>query len=312
VNVERVFARGVKRTPAELLARRLDVAATHPDVKARLQAHRVGAVLLPDSCDLASFEPERGDQGQTPTCFAHSTGWATATAFAAAGAALGWVPSPRVIAQVATALDRATATPVDAPLPTEDDEGGTIATVVQALSQIGVQPMRAPTPDGRYSDVWCDADTGGTPPGNLNDEPKVSDLVASGQRLIVGPYGVDPTTSTASDTLAACLVSGIPIVVTFYCSTAFQLLQAGQVAGAPATSLPGGGHATYLSGYQPLTAAQAAALGLPAGSRAFWLSNSWGTGWANGGRVLVSAPFIANLWEAWPWDVARLAAKGSR
>ena len=262
--------KGARRSSATALAARLDV-TRHVGVSAAL------ATALPASFDLLPRIPSVADQGSTPCCFAHSTAWATAVAF---NGAL-YVPSPKLIAAGATAIDRGT-TGVATPL---DDEGGTIESVNAFCAQFGVMPM-GPSVEGRNSDVSF---------GNMNDEINMADLNAAGQRILTGQYGVDPAGANVSDTLAAALVAGLPIVTTFFCDSAFEALGGDMVAAAPDMSDPnGGGHAVYLSGYEEQN-----------GERVFWLSNSWGTSWCQGGRCLVSLAWLAKVWELWPWAVAK-------
>lgn len=275
-------ARGVKRTGPATLAARTHV-SQHAAVSSRLAAHRAGAVVLPTSYQIKGIALL--EQGRTPTCFAHAPAYATAIAWPA----LGFVPSPKLTAAGATALDRgAGGTPAKL-----DDEGGTIESVNAFLSQFGAEPMGSAV-DGRNSDVSL---------GNMNDEINLADLNAASQRVLTGQYGVDPSEGDISDTLAACLASDLPIVTTFYADSAFENLQAGQVAGAPDTSDANGGpHAVVLSGYSQ-----------QGGERVFLLDNWWniaseGEVWCDGGTCLVGVPWVSAAYELWPWAVAKVSA----
>ena len=271
------FGRGLKRSAPHKLSRRVAL-AEHPVVRSLL-------ANLPASVDLAKFQPAILDQGPTGSCTAHSTASAVATAFAAAGHPLAFVPSPREIYATTRALERAASTPAGATLGYLTDGGAELGDVFTALSQFGVCPIEAPTSDGRLSDVE---------PSNVNSEPGFIQLEQAALRPVVGPYGLDPTSSSASDTIAAALAAGIPVAIAAFVDTAFENLQPGHVAGAPNQADPqGGGHAIYLSGYQTQ----------PDGSRAFILTNSWGVGWCNAGRCLVGPAWLAAAWEAWPVSV---------
>lgn len=269
---------GLKRSAPHKLAARVSL-AEHPVVRAAL-----AATSLPDSVDLAAFEPPVFDQGQTGSCTAHATTAGVATSFSAGGKPLGFVPSMDLLYKATRAYERALATPVGSPLPALRDSGAELADVYTVLGRYGVKAMaEALTSDGRFSD--CEVAT-------VNDEPDVSALIASGQKLVVGPYGVDPSTANVSDVLAAAIVAKIPLGTAEFVDTAFEQLQAGQVAGAPNQSDPnGGGHATLLTGYRPN----------PSGvGRQFKLRNSWGASWCDEGYVWVSPAWLAAVWELHP------------
>lgn len=76
----------------------------------------------------------------------------------------------------------------------------------------------------------------------------------------------------------------------FFVDSAFFALTPGQVAPPPDQSDPrGGGHAVYLSGYSTDAT----------GARTFVLTNSWGAGWCDQGRCLVSEAWLEAAWELW-------------
>jgi len=270
-------AKGVRRSSPEALAARLDL-AQHERVSSLLTLHRSGVAPLPASFRIPG--PPLLEQGSTPTCFAHATAYATALAFAGKL----FMPSPKLIAAGATAIDRGT-TGVATPL---DDDGGTIESVNAFMAQFGVEPME-PSVEGRNSDVSL---------GNMNDEINMADLNAAGQRIIVGQYGIDPTAADVGDVVCAALVAGIPIVDTFFCDSAFENMGGDMIAQAPDMSDPqGGGHATVLGGYDTI-----------GGVRLPLLLNWWGADWCEAGTCHVSAAWLAKTWELWGWDVAKVTA----
>lgn len=271
------FGKGLKRSHPNKLAARVPL-AQHPRVAMLL------STMLPPSASLAADLPPVFDQGSTGSCTWHSTPGALVTVYAAADKPLGFIPSMREGYATTRAYERALTTPLGTNLPALTDSGAEIADVITCLAHYGVEPM-GPDDGGRLSDIG---------PDNVNAEPDLGGLEISGQKLIVGPYLVDPTSSTASDTLAAAIVVGIPIVIGFFCDTAFENLQAGQVAGAPDQNDPnGGGHAVFLYGYSGT-----------AGSRIFNLRNSWGTSFCDRGDCLVSEAWLNAAWEAFPMVVS--------
>jgi hypothetical protein len=286
----RPYKTGARRSHPDKLARATP-AHLHPRIKARLKA---GTATLPTSVDLGQYWPSILDQNSTGSCTAHAIACCLTTALAAAGKPLGFVPSPLCTYAATRSLERAAAAPAGSPLPVLTDSGAELADVMTAIAQNGVRPMKAPSPQGFNTDI----DT-----SNVLNESDGYGLEVAAQALITGPYSVDLTQPNFPDVLAAALAENIPIDIAFECDDAFQALSNGGVAVAPVDAPDDGGHSVALTGYQPLTAAQAASVGVAAGTRAFLLTNSWGTGWASSGRVLCAPSFIAALWEAWPTAV---------
>ena len=281
------FFKGAKKSQPHKLASK-KAGASHPVIAVML-----AAASIPASCDLAPYEPARLDQGQSGSCTAHSFSGSTSTACRKAGIVLGFEPSPRETYATTRGIERAAATPAGTPLPALTDSGAEPADVFTAGSTFGTSPMLGPTPDGRNSDIWTAADTTAQPE-NVNNEPDGNQLQTAGTSIVTGEYAIDPTAANVSDVVAAAIASGFPVYVAFFCDSAFEQLQVGQIAQPPNTNDPnGGGHAVYLSGYT--TNAD--------GTRTFILSNSWGTGWCDNGRCLVSEAWLKATWELYVMDV---------
>jgi Papain family cysteine protease len=277
----RLFKTGAKRSHPDKLAAATP-AHEHPLIKARLAAHVSGASPLPDSVDLGGFWPSILDQNETGSCTAHAISCALYTTLAAQGKPLGFIPSPKAIYAAVRALEARNLLTQSPAILT--DSGANLSDIMTILSTTGVKPMVAPSPGGFNSDV----DT-----SNVNDEPQLQDLEASGQKLISGPYSVDMSASNLSDVLASSLASNMAIDNCFNCDDAFQALQSGQTAQAPVDAPDDGGHSTALTGYVTI-----------GGVRYFWLTNSWSKNWATGGRVLLSPGFVSAIWECWPISVS--------
>src|SRR5512135_1068853 len=280
------YAKGAKRShPLKVASKK--AAALHPKVAALL------AAAIPAASDLASFEPPRLDQGQTGSCTAHALSGSVSTACRKAGVQIGFETSPREMYAATRGLERANATPVGQPLPLLTDSGAEPADVFTACATFGIAPMQGPTPDGRNSDIWSDQDTSSAPP-NVNNEVDANQLQQAGTTLVTGEYAIDPTAPNVSDVAAAAIAAGFPIYVAAFVDTAFEDLQPGQVAQPANENDPnGGGHAIFLSGYKTN----------PDGSRTFILTNSWGTGWCDNGRCLVSEAWLKACWELYVMDV---------
>ncbi len=299
---------GAKQSDAHKLERLVDL-LHHPAIRAAFEARKSGNVLLPDSVDLSShgpitFSPDTDgilDQGGEGDCEPSSGSACMVTAASAQGSPLPFMPSVLTPYAGARAEERALATPVGQPVPTMRQYGDTglqTADLVNFYAKYGVTDrlltpglVNGLTPDGRFHDVWSASDTGNPALDNVSDEPNMQTLIASGRRLVLGPYSIDLTKGNASDVLAAALAANIPVQMAFFCDQAFQRLQAGQVAAAPNLGdTTGGGHAVFINGYRML-----------AGSRVFVLVNSWSKGWCAGGTTLVGDAWLGGAWEAWPY-----------
>jgi hypothetical protein len=281
------YGKGARKSHPDKLANK-KAAASHPVIAAAL-----AAATIPASADLGPNEPTRLDQGQSGSCTAHSFSGSCSTACRQAGAPLPFEPSPRELYSTTRGIERAIQTVGSNTLAPLTDSGAELADVVNAGSSFGVSPMLGPTPDGRNSDIWTAADTTAQPE-NVNAEPDSDQLEAAGTTLVTGEYMIDPTAPNVSDLAAAALAAGYPIYTGFYVDSAFENLQPGQVAPAPNQNDPnGGGHAVFLSGYTTN----------PDGTRTFILTNSWGLGWCDQGRCLVSEAWLKACWELYVMDV---------
>lgn len=281
------YSKGANRShPSKLANKKL--ASSHPVI-----ANVLAAAAIPASVDLSQWEPTRLDQGQSGSCTAHSFSGASSTACRKAGAPIEFEPSPRETYATTRGIERAMIAPIAGPLPALVDSGAEPADVFTAGIQFGICPMQGPTPDGRNSDIWTDQDTS-SKPANVNNEPDGNQLQQAGTTLITGEFMVDPNATNVSDQVAAALASGYPVYTAFFCDSAFEQLQPGQIAHAPNQNDPnGGGHATYLSGYTTN----------PDGTRTFILTNSWGTSWCDNGRCLVSEAWLKACWELYVMEV---------
>jgi hypothetical protein len=282
-------------------------ASEHPHVGARLAAHGSGAAPLSPEADKLPTAI-RLNQGQSSSCTWGSSSRAAAITCESVGAPLGWIPSQRVGYAATRAEERAK---IGALGPLEDG-GADLEDIFLVMATEGVEPMKcATTPDGRAYDIWTDADTGGSPPGNVNDELDPVDLEASMRMRIlvdVRPHTISPSDSSRSDKMAAALdgAPAVAILVAAFVDSAFENLRAGQIARAPNLSDPrGGGHALHVTAYRPDPARP--------GKRQFRVENSWGE-WCEpamtradgvvipGGYVWASEEWCAALWAIYVFD----------
>jgi hypothetical protein len=178
---------------------------------------RFGATTISQT-SLQSFQAPLIDQGQTGHCGGAGTAQIVYVAMGAAGSPLSFVPSPRSIYALARILARQD---VSQGL---TDSGVMPFYLLQVLSGYGIEPINAPTPDGRYDDVWGPVDIAGLPLAkpNVNDEPSLLDLETSGLKLLTGQYRVDETGAGATGLIASALTALIPAGIGIFVDSNFQ------------------------------------------------------------------------------------------
>jgi hypothetical protein len=158
---------GHRRTPFHRLAARLGFAAA----------------MLASSVSLEPHAPPVMDQGAgehgTGSCTGHAASCASVTSCAAAGRPLPFVPSPAEGYRNGRAIDRDPSIPLEQQRLTDD--GAQPNQVWRGYSEFGVTAIKAPTPDGRYSDA---------DPSTINDEPELGDLEDEALTLLVNEYGI--------------------------------------------------------------------------------------------------------------------------
>lgn len=293
------FVLAARRSHPDKLAK-TQPAHTHPEIAPRITAAAfalASAVMV-----LVAFVCARLNQGQSGACTAHSFVAALATRLGFVSQELQTiVDSPKEVYATARAWERAAGTPLGA-LPPLTDEGAELADVIASVAVFGVTPMVGQTPDGRRSDVWTTADVAGipnAPPANVNDEPDGAQLENAAGDPLSGAYTIALSLPSAVQTAVASLQSGYTLYFGFFCDSAFQALQFGEIAQAPNTNDPnGGGHAVFLAAARPSPTVP--------GTVEFLLVNSW-DGWAgaiaqNDGMVWVSQAFFLAGWECWVVD----------
>jgi len=242
------------------------------------------------------------NQGGSGSCTAHGFVGSLNTRCKYAKQEPSFLGSPREVYSCTRAYERSAAAP-NGPITELTDSGAELADVIASSGVFGISPIvNPPTPDGRESDIWSDVDLSGLPnppPANVNAEPDGKQLESASSDPLSGAYTVNLQAANAVAVGVAALAAGLPLYVGFFCDTAFQNLQFGQVAQVPNTSDPnGGGHAVYLIDSRPSPTVP--------GTTEFLLRSSWGE-WAGGmaandGMVWVSEAFYLAMWEAWVID----------
>ena len=251
-----------------------------PDGYKRAPFHRLAARMgadgapPPGGSSLREFTPAgRGfgvlNQGPTSGCSMHSVGCAAFTTFAASGAPLPWVPSPKAGYRNGRLIDLA-------PNPdgsyTLADDGAEPNMVFRAANEFGIEPMRGPTSDGRNSD--CE-------PATINDPPNLGDIETEAKSLIVGQYGIYSHGAQRILELRAALARR-PVCIALDASSDLFNNYAGGVLPALGTGLD---HYVLLIGAKPL----------PSGLWIFEGLNSWSETWGEGGFFWLSEDAVQQL-----------------
>lgn len=227
--------------------------------------------------DLRPSAPDVFDQGQTGACEGHMHACCAATAFAAAGSPLPFVPSPAELYRNGRAVDRIPR--IDGTFDPLVDEGAYTSSVTRAMQTFGVRAMGPMAPDGRYSDA---------DPSNINDEPGLLDVeeelphVPIGERAIADCSTGRSVEAVMAD-IRAALASKMPVGFGTFVDSAFMNWTPGDGPfGACDLHDPnGGGHAISI---------------LAANSDGtFIVRNSWSRDWGASGDIYVTSAFLQQI-----------------
>lgn len=234
-------------------------------------AHLAALASPPLHASVEAFAPPVMDQGPDGSCVGHATACACTTAPAAAGHPLGFVCSPGNNYKLARCVTRAGgATPLT-------DDGAMPADAMIGVSRWGVEPIAAPTSDGRYSD--CE-------PANVNVEPDLIELEEDAKTLLVEEHQITSNGHQRAIDVALALQAGMPVCVGFFVDTAFENWKAGDAPyGAPVNpeDSEGGGHYTCVL-----------AATLTNGLYVFTVRNSWSASWGANGNFLATEEWLTN------------------
>ena len=209
------------------------------------------------------------------------------------GNPLGFVPSPYTTYTVTRSLERSSSS---VPL---TDSGAMPSDVMTAVSRYGVRPIQAPTPDGRFSDIWSASDVSGVPnapPPNVNSDVDFMDLEQAGQKLVVGEYRIDEVSSDVVTLVRQCLAVGkAPVGIGIFVDS--QVMNFGPHSapvGPPNTNDPnGGGHWICIVGYRLASD----------GTYDWEVCNSWGTGYGDAGHFWAKQEWIKSASDLYGWTV---------
>ena len=256
--------------------------------------HLLGAApTYPPASSTSQHAPPVLDQGPTSSCGGHGSCVGVATALAAKGFPLPFVPSPKGIYDDAREVGRATLP--DGSLAPLTDDGIDPATLLQSLALNGVRPIQAPTSDGRYSD--CE-------PSTINVPETVAEDEIAQQDLLVGEYMIDPRDAAFPGLLAACIAKGVPVGMGIPATGAFESWGDSYTPGKAPLAGPGdfnaADHWIVCLDYRTETD----------GSLSFLIRNSWSEAWgcpdqkSKGGCIWVSAAWLQTACaEAIAFDV---------
>jgi len=257
----------------------------------------------PPQGTLERFEVKTFDQGQTGSCCGHGTAAALAVSSnASTGAKIGFVPSPRTIYAVLRTVEKQK--PTD-PL---TDSGAMPSDIGPTAQAFGVRPMQGPTPDGRNSDIWSDADLQGVahpPPANVNTEESLGDLLVAGTKLVLGIYRIDETQASYKEQIKAAVCAGYAVGAGVFADSAFEswspTKQPEGLKTVDFSDPDGGGHWICLDAYKTN----------PDGSVTFSGPNSWSDQYGAGALVdTAGCPNPGGHWRATDAWLDQQAAQG--
>lgn len=259
----------------------------------------------PSTYSLESFECPILDQGRCEGCLGHGTPQGVYTTLNAAGATMPWVASPRALYALLRSLEAAQTPGFDPNNPPPlTDIGGMPADVMTAISQWGVCPTRAPSPDGRNSDIWTPDDVAGivgAPAANVNDRASLLDIETSGQKLLVGEYRIDETASDVITVMRGVIANSkasIGIGAFVDSSVMNWTLSAGPLSSANLQDPNGGGHWICVTSYSTMSN----------GKTVFRIANSWGASYGDAGHFEVTEDWIrAAVSDIYPFTVKSAA-----
>jgi len=191
---------------------------------------------------------------------------------------------------MALGIDRAFDNPVGK-LPPLRDRGSMLHTGIKVLSDWGVVAMG---PKILINGVEINSDCG---LHNFDDEVNLVTFEKASRKLIVGAYEI-PVDSSIEMAAQLALDANMTVALGNFVDTK-RFMAYGQTSlplGAQDMTDPyGGGHCTYLVGYQTV-----------AGKTIYHARNSWGLYWGKYGKYEATGAFLRQAWEAVVMDV-RLA-----
>lgn len=155
---------------------------------------------------LAHFRGPTLDQGQSGSCTGHGTSQAIYISRAAAGQPLPFFPSPRIAYAIVRVLELTQSSMA------LTDSGAMPSDLIAVVNKWGVAPIgfdaAHPTPDGRNSDIWSQADAPNVAE-NVNSKPSLLDLEQSSVTLSSVPLRVDEASPDFGAQIQKCLAAGI-------------------------------------------------------------------------------------------------------
>ena len=233
-------------------------------------SHLAALASPPTNVSVEAFAPPVMDQGPDGSCVGHASACACTIAPAAAGKPLAFVCSPGNNYKIARCVTR------DGGSESLTDDGAMPSDAMIGISTWGVEPIAAPTSDGRYSD--CE-------PANVNIEPNLVELEADAKTLLVEEHQITSTGHQRAVDVALALQAKMPVCVGFFVDTAFENWEPSQPPyGAPVNPQDPAGGLHYVC-------VLAATLGTD-GKYVFKVRNSWSAQWGSNGDFLASEAWL--------------------
>lgn len=235
--------------------------------------------------NLSTFAPPVMDQGSgaygTSSCVGHGLSGGIYTTLAARGAPLGFVPSPWGIYVPALCIDRAADNPHASVmnLPALRDIGTFVLSGVQACADWGVTALQTMPSD-------CT-------PASVTREPDLLTLEQASTKLVVGAVELNVfDMKNIERDVQLALDNNFTVVSGAYVGKPWQDYTAtsSPLGAQDASDGKGGGHCTFLDGYETDPAT---------GLTLYYGQNSWNKAWGRGGRFVCTGAAVQQWWEAY-------------
>ena len=219
-----------------------------------LRLGAAGTRLL--DCVTAPGGPGIYDQGSTSSCTGHSECGSAMTSAVAAGHPTPYRLSPACAYKLGRIVDEPLAQPLT-------DDGAVPEQVTRGCQEWGI----------------CSWDDDPTDPATINVRPDLFELEHALRLPVSGIYGMSGSDVEAQ--IQTAVTNGFPVKLGFLVDQACENWSGGDPLGPPVPASVLGGHSIYCVWVDQW-----------AGGVEYYLVNSWGVGYGEGGFVRVSSDFI--------------------
>ena len=247
---------------------------------------KLAAAAPSGAADLRHFvDGEVINQTQTSSCTGCGVAMGATVAMRSHGTVLDMI-SPRGCYGVGRAMDRLINS--RGVLPPLRDEGCETVQVVSGIQLYGTRPMGPRVVvDGEQVNSDCG-------PGNVNEEPNLSELITSYSTRLLGAHIITSLGARRVVDVSLALDAGHSVVFGTFVDTAFENYAGGVFGAAKLSDPDGGGHCMCCLGYSGI------------GDDFVGIGrNSWGKSWGDAGDFKFSPAFIAQWYDVFVLSIAK-------